>query len=137
MIAPRSFLVMPMQKVLLIALAGAFGTLARYGLVITVNRLVSQPFPWGTFTVNALGCFLFGLVWQLSKLQVDLSVETRTIILVGFMGAFTTFSTFIFDSHALLRTGQILQTLLYVLGQNLVGLLAFVLGWQLAKLLAA
>jgi CrcB protein len=124
-----------MQKIMLIALAGAVGTLSRYGLGVLVNRLVSHPFPWATFTVNAVGCFLFGLIWQLAEQRVDFSVEARTIVLVGFMGAFTTFSTFIFDTHALMRGGQWLQLLLYLLGQNLVGVAAFVIGWSLAKLL--
>lgn len=126
-----------MQKLMLIAIAGAMGTLARYGLSSTVNRLMGHQFPWGTFAVNMVGCFLFGLIWEAANNRLGISLETRTIILVGFMGAFTTFSTFIFDSHSLLQKSQWLMVLGNLLGQNLLGLVALVAGWGLAKTLGS
>jgi CrcB protein len=85
------------QKLLLLALAGAIGTLARYGLVEIVQNWVNKDFPWGTAAVNLVGCFLFGLVWAMFENTVN--VQTRTILLTGFMGAFTTFSTFAFETE--------------------------------------
>lgn len=94
------------QKLLLIALAGGAGALARYGLGGLVQGWTSSAFPWGTFVVNAAGCFLFGLIWVLGGERSGLSIETRTILLVGFMGAFTTFSTFIFETNKLTADSQ-------------------------------
>ncbi len=84
--------------------AGAAGTLARYGLAGLMQRLLGESFPWGTLTVNALGCFLFGVVWMLAEDRLVISGQTRFVILTGFMGAFTTFSTFAFETAALRAT---------------------------------
>lgn len=94
------------QKLLLIALAGGAGALARYGLGGLVQRWTASGFPWGTLVVNCAGCFLFGLVVAAASERLGLSAEARTIILVGFMGAFTTFSTFAFESQQLMDDGQ-------------------------------
>ncbi len=113
-----------MQKILLICLAGALGTLARYWLSGAVYGIFGRDFPWGTSAVNILGCFLFGLVWVLSEERGILSAQARIVILVGFMGAFTTFSTFIFESAELARTSEWLRLGLNMLGQSIVGFAA-------------
>ncbi|MBU1274724.1 MAG: fluoride efflux transporter CrcB [Proteobacteria bacterium] len=124
-----------MSKLLLIALAGSLGTLARYGLGGLVHRLLPWPFPWGTLTVNLLGSFLFGLVWSLAQERFIISAEARIIILAGFMGAFTTFSTFMFETGELLRDSQWALAAGNLLLQNLVGLVAVFAGWALARVL--
>ncbi len=126
-----------MQKIMLIAVAGAMGTLARYGLGSAITRIAGHPFPWGTFIVNALGCFLFGFVWEAANHRLGITPEVRTIILVGFMGAFTTFSSFIFDNHDLLQRTEWGMLLGNLVGQNLLGLATLFLGWTLAKFLGA
>ena len=123
------------QRLLLLALAGAFGALARYGLAGIVQKRLGVEFPWGTFAVNILGTFLFGLIWSLAEERAFLSAEIRTIILTGFMGAFTTFSTFMFESGALLRDGEWLQCGANILGQVVVGLAALFLGLALGRLI--
>jgi len=124
-----------LSKLLLIALAGSLGTLARYGLGGLVHRLLPWPFPWGTLTVNLLGSFLFGLVWSLAQERFIISAEARIIILAGFMGAFTTFSTFMFETGELLRDSQWALAAGNLLLQNLVGLVAVFAGWALARVL--
>lgn len=89
----------------------------------------------GVFVVNVLGCFLFGAVWAAAGILHIISDSARVIILTGFMGAFTTFSTFIFDSQALLESGNWGALLLNVGGQIALGLLALRLGIRLATLL--
>jgi len=96
------------QKLLLLAAAGAMGTLARFYLAGLVQRIFPHDFPWGTLAVNALGCLLFGFVWSLAEGRGVLSPQTRAIILVGFMGAFTTFSTFAFETSQLMHRGEML-----------------------------
>lgn len=116
------------MKLLLIALAGGFGTLARYGLSGLVQRMTGATFPWGTFVVNVAGCFLFGLVWSLLEERLAVAGQWRAIVLIGFMGAFTTFSSFAYDSAGLMRDAQWGLAALNVIGQNALGLACLFLG---------
>lgn len=95
-----------MRKLLLLAIAGALGTLARYGLAGLTQRLTRAYLPWGTLAVNVLGCFLAGLLWALFESRWPVSGETRAIVLVGFMGAFTTFSAWILETGELVRATE-------------------------------
>lgn len=122
-----------MQKIALIALAGGLGSLSRYGLTGLVHKFTGGAFPYGTFAVNILGSLLFGLVWGFSEERLSFSPEMRTIILTGFMGAFTTFSTFAFESTSMLRTGQLLPFAANVGGQVVVGFTLLWLGLALGK----
>ena len=124
-----------LSRLLLIASAGAVGTLARYGLSGLVQRIAGPAFPWGTVTVNLSGCFLFGLVWIYFTEKVSLSGDLRTIVLVGFMGAFTTFSTFVFETGGMLQGGQWLAAAANLTLQNLLGLAALFLGSVLGRAL--
>jgi len=123
------------QKLLLIALAGAVGTLARYGLGGFVQSHCGKIFPWGTVTVNLLGCLLFGVVWASLEERWSLGGEFRTIVLVGFMGAFTTFSTFVFETEQLLRDAEWLPAIGYFTLHNVGGLAAIVAGLALGRFL--
>ncbi|WP_028577769.1 fluoride efflux transporter CrcB [Desulfomicrobium escambiense] len=124
-----------MMKILLIALAGACGTLSRYWLSGLAYDILGRDFPWGTWAVNILGCFLFGLVAVLAEERGFLSAQARILILTGFMGAFTTFSTFIFESGGILNEGQWLKLALNVGGQNIVGFAALYLGSGLGRII--
>ena len=124
-----------MQKILYIGLAGAVGTLARYGLSGWVQRLGEFSYPWGTTSVNLLGCFLFGLVWTWAEGRLWVTGEIRAVVLVGFMGGFTTFSSFAFETGMLLRDGQWLLAAANMAVQNLVGLAALALGWAAGRMI--
>lgn len=117
-----------LQKVLLIAMAGGLGAIARYGLSGLVLRITGTGFPYGTLVVNALGCFLFGLCWALAAERMMLTPETRTILLVGFLGSFTTFSTFMFETHWLIVDARWLLAAANLVIMNLSGLGVFALG---------
>ena len=120
------------QRLLWIALAGSLGTVARYGLSGLVHRWAGSGFPWGTLAVNAAGCLLFALVWSLAEERGVISSQARTIVLVGFMGAFTTFSTYMFESGQFLRDGQWSAAMANVLAQNGLGIAALFAGIWLA-----
>ena len=94
------------KQLLCLALAGALGTLARYGVSALVQLAGRSPFPWGTLLVNAAGCFLFGLIFPLAEGRTTIDPQTRFILLAGFMGAFTTFSTFGFETARLIHESQ-------------------------------
>ena len=122
------------QKLLWLAVAGVLGTLARYGLGGLVQRISGGEFPWGTVVVNLAGSFAFGVVWSLSQERMLISPEVRIIILVGFMGAFTTFSTFMFETSQLLRDGQWLLAMGNLLLQNVIGVVCLFAGLAVGRL---
>jgi CrcB protein len=123
-----------MHKLLMLAMAGALGTLARYWISGAVYGILGRGFPWGTAAVNLLGSLLFGLIWVMADERQLLRPETRLVILVGFMGAFTTFSTLIFETGELLRGAQWASAALNLAGQNILGLAAFAIGSTLGRL---
>ena len=123
------------MNLLLLALAGAAGTLARFGLSSATQRLVPSELPVATLVVNALGSLAFGVIWPLAEERLLLSPETRRIVLVGFLGAFTTFSTFAFETGQLLRGDQWGAALGNVVAQNILGVGLFLAGVWLARLL--
>jgi CrcB protein len=98
-----------LQKLIYLAIAGGAGTLARYGLAGIVQRYYGASFPWGTAIVNVGGCFLFGLVWAISVDRGVISSEMRTVLLIGFLGSFTTFSTFASETGQLLADAELLM----------------------------
>ena len=123
-----------LQKMILLACAGALGTLSRYALAGMVHKFTGHTFPFGTMLVNIIGCFLAGLIWSLAEGKITLSGEMRIIILVGFMGAFTTFSTYILESGELFRNAQYGLAFVNVLTQNIVGLSAMFAGIFLGRI---
>lgn len=124
-----------MQKILLLALAGTVGTLSRYWISGAVYGFMGRDFPWGTWAVNILGCFLFGMVWVLSDERGFIPAQGRVVILVGFMGAFTTFSSMIFESAELVRGAEWIKMWLNLAGQNTLGFVAFYLGVACGRIL--
>lgn len=122
-------------RLALLAVAGAGGTLARYGFQGWAQRLAGGTFPWGTAAVNILGCLFFGAVWAAASERHLMSAESRTIVLVGFFGAFTTFSTFAFETVQLLRAGQWAWAAGNAALQNSAGVLALGAGILLGRLL--
>ncbi|MHC1700779.1 MAG: fluoride efflux transporter CrcB [Humidesulfovibrio sp.] len=122
-----------MHKILLLALAGTCGTLARYWLSGAVYGIMGREFPWGTVAVNLLGCLLFGLVWVMADERQLLGAEMRLVILVGFMGAFTTFSSLIFETGELVRGAQWAYAAINLVGQNILGFVAFAIGATIGR----
>jgi CrcB protein len=120
-------------KLIGLAVAGACGALARYGLSGLFQRGQQIGFPWGTLTVNVLGCFLFGLIWTLTQQRFTVSPETRAIILVGFLGSLTTFSAFLFETDQMLEQGEWLMAGLNLAGELGLGLAAYLLGAFLGR----
>lgn len=117
-------------RLALIALAGAAGTLARYGVYETSAKLLHRT-PWhvplATLTVNVAGSFLFGLVWALWD-RGQVSMQMRILLLGGFMGAFTTFSSFAFDTGDLIARGNYVGAMINVLANNVLAIGAFFVG---------
>lgn len=124
-----------MTKIILLFCAGGLGSLSRYLLSGVFQRAINISFPIGTYLVNIIGCFMFGLIWAYAQDRLSLSPEYRVIVLTGFMGAFTTFSTFIFESAALLDSAQWPYFLVNVVGQIITGVILLKFGLTLGRLL--
>ncbi|MEN6627546.1 MAG: fluoride efflux transporter CrcB [Candidatus Sumerlaeia bacterium] len=95
-----------MLKILLLALGGSLGTLARYGLSTFVQQSHGGAFPVGTLLVNVIGCFIIGFLMETFQSGRIGTPELRGFATVGFLGAFTTFSTFSYETSSLVRGGQ-------------------------------
>jgi CrcB protein len=115
-----------------IAIAGSAGALLRYVLATQIGRL-NLRFPLGTFIINITGSLFLG--WFLTYVaRHNVSDTTRLAIGVGFVGAYTTFSTFMYESNTLADEGAIFQATLNLLGSLFVGIMAVRLGIMLARL---
>jgi CrcB protein len=101
-----------MLQLIAIAAGGALGALARYGMSNAVYAWLGRGFPWGTLAVNLLGSFLMGLLFVLLIERLSWGPEWRGAILIGFLGAFTTFSTFSIETLNLLEEGAMLTAFL-------------------------
>jgi len=115
----------------LIAIGGAIGSVARWLLSTFVLHVTGSLFPIGTFVVNVVGCIVFGAIVGAAEQRFVLSPEARAFLLVGLLGGFTTFSSYAFESFGLLRDGQFLAATANIVGQVVVGLVAFWAGFAI------
>jgi fluoride exporter len=122
-------------QLILIALGGALGSLCRYGLSTTVQRFSSPFFPYGTFVVNVLGCLVFGILIGAARQRFVLGPSERAFLLIGILGGFTTFSTFTYETFALLQDGEFVRALANAGGQLICGLVALWAGYVLVAAL--
>lgn len=124
-----------MQKTIFIALAGLVGTLLRYWLSGFVARQYGETFPWGTMAVNLIGCLVTGAVFFLTEERFLISPTVRTVILIGLLGGFTTFSSYGLQTFTLLRDGEFGLATLNVVMSNILGLFMVWVGYILGRLL--
>jgi len=122
-----------MQHLIFIALGGMAGALARYGLSRLVQLSVNDIFPWGTLFVNLSGSLAIGVFFELFD-RAMIPSDLRSFIAIGFLGAYTTFSTYSLETINLLREGEIRLCLTNVLLNNILGLLLVILGMYAAKI---
>jgi len=120
-------------KIFLIALFGAIGTLARYGLQGVVQIRMGGTYPYGTLLINLTGCLLLGFIGQLTLNRMLISSELRIAIAVGFFGGYTTFSSFGWETAKMLEDGEWLRATTYVAASVFAGLLLSAAGIRLAN----
>ena len=120
------------MRIALLIVFGTAGTLARYGLQGLVQQRTGPTFPWGTLVVNVAGCFLLGGIAEYALTHLTIPPEWRIGITVGFFGAFTTFSTFSWETVKLLEDGEWGRASAYVLASVLGGVLAVFFGMRIA-----
>ena len=123
------------KTILLVSIGGAIGSALRYLCQKWIYQLYPLTFPWGTFLVNIIGCFLIGVFFAASGKNTFLTADWKLFLTTGLCGGFTTFSAFAFENMNLLRTGDFMYSLLYTLGSVILGILAVFAGMALIKLL--
>ena len=122
-----------MQQLLAIAGGGALGAILRFGVSNSIHRLLGRDFPYGTLVVNTVGSLLMGLCFVLLVERMVVSAEWRSALLVGLLGAFTTFSTFSFETLALFNAGAPIKALVNIMMSVMLCLLATWLGMTLGR----
>ena len=122
-----------MKMMLLIALGGAIGAVSRYGTSLGVHALFGRSFPYGTLVVNVLGSFIIGLLTVLLLERLTQSGALRGLLLIGFLGAFTTFSTFSYETLALFENGEVTKALVNVASSLILCLSAVWLGTLIGR----
>lgn len=135
-VRPKCLEGIDLQKYLLIAVGGALGSVARYLVGLTVSDRMGNRFPYGTFVINLTACVIIGFSLTLLNRRAGVNQAWRFLIPIGFVGAYSTFSTFEWETFVSLETGAFLIAALYVSLSCLFGLVAVWLGVLLARLAA-
>ena len=124
-----------MQQLLFLAIAGALGTLSRYALGGLMQRLTGTGFPYGTLVVNISGCFVLGFLASLADKKFILGADMKVLLMIGFCGAFTTFSTLIFETDSLVRNGQAVRAFTNIFASVILGFILFRVGSLLGEII--
>ena len=126
-----------MPVVLWVALGGAIGSAARYGVNVWSGRMLGSEFPWHTFIVNVVGCFAMGVLVELMALKLNVGNETRAFLTTGILGGFTTFSAYSLDFAVLVERKSYGAALAYGTGSVALSLIAVFAGLYLVRTLAS
>jgi len=125
-----------MIQALLVAVGGAIGSLLRYYVGQWALKLMGPAFPWGTLTVNVVGCFVIGLFTELIARKFNASVELRLLLVTGFLGGFTTFSAFSLDAISLFERGEAVAGGVYIAASVGLSMAAVISGLAVMRALA-
>lgn len=128
---------MLLKTLLLIGSGGFLGSIARFGIQLWVLNIFHKPFPLGTLIVNVTGCFIIGIIWGFTQKPFEIGNSWRFFLATGFCGGFTTFSTFSMENITLLKQGEIMQFFIYTSLSLVLGLLAVLAGYFIARSIAA
>ena len=118
-----------------VAIGGALGSIARYALSTYIFDISSHKFPYATLIVNVLGTFVMGILFVVIVERAVMPAEMRSLLMIGFVGAFTTFSTFSLDALGLWQNGHIFMSLVYMLATIILCLIAISSAIWLTRLL--
>lgn len=121
-----------MLKIIFLLTGGALGSLSRYLVSGAAHKIISGTFPWGTLVVNATGSLLIGFCWGIVEMR-DVSPQTRLFVFVGFLGGYTTFSSYALESMNLIRDGDFRMAILNLFLNNLLSLVFVFAGYFLSK----
>lgn len=121
---------------LAISLGAISGALCRYYLNLWFVERFGVGFPYGTFFINITGCFLMGLVFMGTESAIAISPEVKLLVATGFLGSYTTFSTYGLDTVSLIDAKQVIPALIYGVGSAVIGIISVKLGIELGRWLS-
>ena len=124
-----------MAKYVELIIGGSVGTISRYLLGGFVYSISGTSFPYGTLVINLLGCFIIGFLSTMAEEKFLLGSNVRVMLMVGFCGAFTTFSTLIFETNNLVRDGEMIRAFTNLAVSIIAGLILFRIGIVLAEII--
>ena len=116
------------KAVLLVGTGGFAGSISRFLLATYIDKQLNSIFPYGTLTVNILGCLILGIIYGLAEKYQIMTAEIRFMLATGFCGSFTTFSSFSYANHLMLQNQQWSQLMTYIIGSVVIGLIATIGG---------
>ncbi len=122
-----------MANIVIIGIGGFLGAISRYGIALWIGQRWGRSFPLGTFVINVTGSFLIGLLMTLMTERIIENPQWRLLLVVGFLGAYTTFSTFEYETGSLLKDGEWMYAGLNAILSVVVGFIALKLGEVIAK----
>ena len=122
-----------MTQALLVAFGGAIGSVLRYYVGQWALRAMGPSFPWGTLTVNVVGCFVIGVFAEMIARRFDASPELRLLLLTGFLGGFTTFSAFSLDAISLFERGAVMAGAIYMIASVGLSMAAVIAGLAMMR----
>jgi fluoride exporter len=125
-----------LQKYLYIAIGGSLGSIARYWVGSTITNRMGTKFPYGTFVINITACIIIGFSLTLFGKRAELNPAWRFLIPVGFVGAYSTFSTYEWETLSVLRSGAFLIAALYAVASFILGLAAVWCGAVIAEVMS-
>jgi len=123
-----------MNLFIAIFLGGGFGALSRYLIIDQINKLGTNSFPYGTMLVNILGALVIGSIYYLLISKVIINEQLKVFITIGFLGGFTTFSSFNLDFFKLIESGNMFLAIMYALFTFLTTIVAFYIGYSLSRI---
>jgi CrcB protein len=122
-----------MKSLVIVGFGGFLGAVSRYAINIFMIKIVSSSFPWSTLLVNVLGSFLMGALVESFSQKINFSHELKLLLVVGFLGSFTTFSTFSLDAVSLFGRGEYLSSYLYISLSVLLSIGSLILAMYIMK----
>lgn len=124
-----------MFQILAIAIGGALGAVSRYIIIGLITDWLGKNFPYGTLAVNVIGSFFIGVLYVIVVQKMHVSPELKSIMVVGFLGAFTTFSTFSLEAFNFINEGLVLNAITYILSSVILCIMSVWAGVSVAKLI--